>query len=514
MGGHFAQRQALNIRDCIIRFGAAPYLAGLRKRYMRGHYNFEHFAYLAARTYLNCDLPRRAIALLKGIPPEYRPSSKQPTVAEILSKSIVDRKRYHQTCSLNMIVKNECHNIEQALDSVDSYMDEIVICDTGSLDDTVERARMYGAKVVHQNWEDDFSKARNAAIRESTCSWIFWLDADDRLDKESGTALSMIFESMEKHCIYTRILNIREKTVHNEFMQPRIFPRISGLEFSRKVHEQIAPNAKKLGVPFTLCKEIVIHHLGYKNEQINISKAERNRKLILAQLEETPGDPSLLLSLGDSWFISGFYGEARKVYLTLIALASRKSIAPHMHAQALFYLALTCKKLFKIRDAEFYLSKCIEIEPNRIEAWFEKGVLLKDELKNSEACECFEQAVSLTPPIRTTSSNDHEIKIQALYAHADILLKQFRFTETEQLLKTADTEYTHTPILETQLGHAYYHLNNFVEAARHYMASISLLPENNPEPFKGMAEIYSQMGDQKKANDFMEKARKLTAVKH
>ena len=48
--------------------------------------------------------------------------------------------------SVSMIVRNERSCIAKALSSV-SDADEIIVCDTGSTDDTVEIARNYGAKV-------------------------------------------------------------------------------------------------------------------------------------------------------------------------------------------------------------------------------------------------------------------------------------------------------------------------------------------------------------------------------
>jgi glycosyltransferase involved in cell wall biosynthesis len=42
-------------------------------------------------------------------------------------------------------------------------VDEMVVLDTGSTDDSVARARAAGARVAHFTWVDDFSAARNAA---------------------------------------------------------------------------------------------------------------------------------------------------------------------------------------------------------------------------------------------------------------------------------------------------------------------------------------------------------------
>ena len=62
--------------------------------------------------------------------------------------------------SVSMIVKNESSCIAKALNSV-ADADEIVVCDTGSTDDTVEIAQNYGAKVfTDYQWNDSSQYCR------------------------------------------------------------------------------------------------------------------------------------------------------------------------------------------------------------------------------------------------------------------------------------------------------------------------------------------------------------------
>ena len=68
------------------------------------------------------------------------------------------------TLSVILIVKNESAVLAECLDSVAAIADEIVVCDTGSSDDTAEIAQRHGAKVFHIPWENDFAKARNTSI--------------------------------------------------------------------------------------------------------------------------------------------------------------------------------------------------------------------------------------------------------------------------------------------------------------------------------------------------------------
>ncbi|HVT78222.1 MAG TPA: glycosyltransferase, partial [Acidimicrobiales bacterium] len=80
-----------------------------------------------------------------------------------------------------MIVRDEAENLPGCLAALEGMVDEIVVCDTGSTDDTREIARAAGAVVIETEWTDDFAAARNTALGACTGTWVLWIDADDRL---------------------------------------------------------------------------------------------------------------------------------------------------------------------------------------------------------------------------------------------------------------------------------------------------------------------------------------------
>jgi glycosyltransferase involved in cell wall biosynthesis len=85
------------------------------------------------------------------------------------------------TISLCMIVKNEATALPKCLSSVKNIVDEMVVVDTGSIDRTPEIAQEFGAKVHYFAWCNDFSAARNAALKYVTSDWVLVLDADETL---------------------------------------------------------------------------------------------------------------------------------------------------------------------------------------------------------------------------------------------------------------------------------------------------------------------------------------------
>jgi glycosyltransferase involved in cell wall biosynthesis len=93
------------------------------------------------------------------------------------------------TLSLCMIVRDAERSLGAALASAKPFVDEMVVADTGSVDQTREIARDCGARVSNFAWCDDFSAARNYSIGQATGDWILWMDADEVLPPESGRVL-------------------------------------------------------------------------------------------------------------------------------------------------------------------------------------------------------------------------------------------------------------------------------------------------------------------------------------
>lgn len=102
-----------------------------------------------------------------------------------------------KTISLCMIVRDEAEVLGRCLTSLNGVIDEIIVVDTGSQDETINIAKSFNAKIYTYEWEEDFSKARNYSFSKASMDYIFWLDADDVLLLKELNKLKALKDSMQ-----------------------------------------------------------------------------------------------------------------------------------------------------------------------------------------------------------------------------------------------------------------------------------------------------------------------------
>ncbi len=189
--------------------------------------------------------------------------------------------------TLSMIVKNEEKHLANCLESVKNVVDEIVLVDTGSTDNTLEIAEKYSAKIFHFEWINDFAAARNFALEKSSGDWILYLDADECLKQKSVFELQKLTKNKKREAYKCIINNIDEINSRPSVMTyTRLFPNDKQVRFDGKVHEQIETSLCKNNYSIKY-STIEIDHYGYnltKDELKN--KAKRNLSLLLKQFEE------------------------------------------------------------------------------------------------------------------------------------------------------------------------------------------------------------------------------------
>ncbi len=99
--------------------------------------------------------------------------------------------------SLCMIARNEALTLAKCLTSIADLVDEIIVVDTGSDDDTCAVASQFGATVHEFAWVDDFAAARNESLRHATGDWVLWLDGDEHLDADNRVRLRALLDDLD-----------------------------------------------------------------------------------------------------------------------------------------------------------------------------------------------------------------------------------------------------------------------------------------------------------------------------
>ncbi|AAW84629.1 alpha-L-glycero-D-manno-heptose beta-1,4-glucosyltransferase [Aliivibrio fischeri ES114] len=88
------------------------------------------------------------------------------------------------TLAVALIVKNEAKHLQACLETVQGWVDEIVILDSGSTDETESIARQFTDRFfVNTEWPG-FGKQRQLAQQYVTADYVLWLDADERVTPE------------------------------------------------------------------------------------------------------------------------------------------------------------------------------------------------------------------------------------------------------------------------------------------------------------------------------------------
>lgn len=202
-----------------------------------------------------------------------------------------------------LIVRDEAATIERCLMSLASLVDELVVYDTGSTDDTVRLAQVAGARVVSGEWRDDFATARNAALDLCRADWVLSVDADEIVQanrQELDRALinadrsdATVFAVALQQPSFTESGGYRNR-------QRRLFRR-RGAHWVGRVHERITYGTDPAPVELSE-SALTIVHLGYADPDAVRIKAQRNLTLGLAEvtdLQQGDDAPALARALFD-----------------------------------------------------------------------------------------------------------------------------------------------------------------------------------------------------------------------
>jgi tetratricopeptide (TPR) repeat protein len=333
--------------------------------------------------------------------------------------------------SLCLIVRNEAANLPTCLRSVRDLVDEIVIVDTGSRDQTKEVATQLGAHVFEFAWADDFAAARNESLCHAKGRWIFWLDADERLDEENRGRLRMLFAGLgDDNVAYTmqQRSELEPSTYSTATVdQVRLFRNHPEIRWQYRVHEQILPAVRRASGELRRT-DIVIEHTGFQDPAVQGPKVERNLRLLLLENAERPDDPFVLFNIASVYLGRNQVAEAIPLLQRSLQLSQpgdtivRKLYA--LLARAHHQLGQTAEALAACQTGQAQF-------PGDPELLFWEGMLLRGQGRLAEAERCLQRVLETGPGATFTGVDAGMQGYKARHCLAEIYRDQGRWADAE-----------------------------------------------------------------------------------
>jgi glycosyltransferase involved in cell wall biosynthesis len=191
------------------------------------------------------------------------------------------------TLSVCMIVRDEEKIIASTIKNLWQIADEIILVDTGSIDNTRQMAERLGCRVFYYAWDFNFSNARNESLKHAKGDYILWFDADDYINEQTVFKILQLKKEIKNHYYVFTLENTNwipdtlNLIGYVNTPQIRMFKRNKNILFNGRLHEQL--NFKNTMLQRKELLSIVIYHQGYQNQEVLLKKIRRNNFLLLLE---------------------------------------------------------------------------------------------------------------------------------------------------------------------------------------------------------------------------------------
>jgi glycosyltransferase involved in cell wall biosynthesis len=266
--------------------------------------------------------------------------------------------------SAALIVRDESRFIEDCLQSLTGVVDEIILVDTGSRDDTLEKAQCFPVTVHHFAWRDDFSAARNFAIDQATGGWILYIDADERFSIPDRQHLDEVLADASKAAWNLRF---HPRIGWTPYAEPRLFRNDPRIRFRGAIHESMRTGIETVmredGLDTGTCR-LVLQHVGYEDDQSR--KNSRNIPLLKERLARDPDHLYSLWHLGDCLRLAGDPDGAIESWTRGAAVANARTAATRRPDDSMSVLSLIKLKIHRGEDVESLLRDALAAYPKHL----------------------------------------------------------------------------------------------------------------------------------------------------
>jgi len=231
---------------------------------------------------------------------------------------------------------NEADKLKDCLQSVKDWVDEIVVVDMESTDETRKIARNFNAKIYKEKLVPYVELIRNQSVNKANSDWALVLDPDERISANLAKELKKIVKEDK-----FEVVNIPRKNIifnkwirHTNWWPDRQirFYKKGRVVWPEKIHQYPQVKGKVLDLPAK--EELAIEHLNYENISQFLSRQNRYSE-ILAQNYFDEGQrfswfnffwrPTRIFLqryLRHAGFLDGFHGLSLSYLATLSQMAT------------------------------------------------------------------------------------------------------------------------------------------------------------------------------------------------
>ena len=389
------------------------------------------------------------------------------------------------TISLCIIARDEAAFLGRCIESAKTAVDEVVVVDTGSADETPQIAERCGARVFHSPWPGDFAQAYNLPLEHARGEWILSLDADEALDPETGPVIRDLAaeEGREGYLFtvrnYAYCLMTKWRTVDS--LDPlamgamgwrpscsvRLFRNHAEHRYFGEVHQSVYPSIVRRGGRVAE-PDVPIHHYGLLRFDRISSKSSRYLKLAQKKVASQPES-------GRAWIELGvLLADAKDCDGALNAFRKARSLG--YEPGSAFYLGHTLLEIDQPAAAAEHLREALRENPDDrdidfdlADAWEVLGRAQEALGQTMEAERCQRRALRSRPDSPVAANN-----------LAGLLSQRGAFDEADELLQNLLARYPGLDMPWATLGTNRLRGEDFAGARAAFETALSIDPRNLP----------------------------------
>ncbi|WP_029062215.1 glycosyltransferase family 2 protein [Labrenzia sp. DG1229] len=147
-----------------------------------------------------------------------------------------------------IIARNEADRISRPIRSVIDWVDEVIVVDSGSTDDTIAVAEKLGARIVHKDWQG-YGPQKRCGEDQCRNDWLLNLDADEEVTEDLAAEIRAKFSDNSYGDADGWRIMIRDMYAHETepapwaygYHQIRLYDRRKGRFSDSSVHDTVRP---------------------------------------------------------------------------------------------------------------------------------------------------------------------------------------------------------------------------------------------------------------------------------